>query len=69
MCVWRPCVFRDGAVSGCGLAADSLLRAAQSVEGVAGEELEAGPASAPVSVCSPAVLPQRQQLRTGQQSL
>lgn len=33
------CVSRDGAVSVCGLAADSLLRVAQSLEGVAGEQL------------------------------
>lgn len=31
------CVSRDGDVSACGLAADSLLRGAESVEGVAGE--------------------------------
>ena len=58
------CVCRDGAVSACCPAADGLLRGAQSVEGVVGEQLQAG--SACISVRRPSIDPQREQLCAGQ---
>lgn len=67
VCVCVFCVSRDGAVRAGGPIADSVLRAAQGVAGVAGESLEASTAS--VQVRHPGVLQQRPQLRAGRRPL